>query len=78
MQSSSASKPTIEVKSGGNENKVSENKEYMNVFENLKSQSPQNEFENMFNVDLQEQLVNSSLQHFDRPTPPDKLAPSQN
>ena len=33
----------------------------MNVFENLKSQSPQNEFENMFNVDLQEQLVNSSL-----------------
>jgi len=49
------------VKSGENENKTTENKEYMNVFENLKSQSPQNEFENMFNVDLQEQLINSSL-----------------
>ena len=61
MQSSSAPEPTIEVKRGGNEKKVRENKEYMKVFENLKSQSPQNEFENMFNGDLQEQLINSSL-----------------
>ena len=54
QQTSSISEPTVTGKSVEEETKINENenKEYIHVFEDLKSQSPQNEFENMFNVDL--------------------------